>query len=221
MTRQIAVIGLGTFGNQLARLLAAREAEVIAIDSDMARVEDIKDSVDAAVCLNANQERALRAQGLGDVDAAVVCIGEDFQSNLLATVLLKKIGVPRVISRASNAIERMILKEVGADDVIIPEEEVAKELATRLTSDSILDLIKVSSNLSAVKLKAPKAFWGKSIKELDVRKKYHINIIAVFKHDLDDFMEDPFPNPDQVIGDGHHLLVVARNEDLEKLEALS
>ena len=217
MVEHIAVIGLGS---RLARLLEERGAEVIAIDSEMDKIEEIKDVVSVAVCLNACNERSLRAQELQEVNAAVVCIGEDFQSNLLATVLLKKIGVKRVISRAANAIERQILKEVGADEVIIPEEEMAREISTRLTSKSILDMIPVSANLSAVRIKAPKAFWGHTLAELQLRSNYGINIIAIFRENQEDLGEDPFPKPETRIEAGHSLLVIGYQEKLALLEKL-
>ncbi|HET6429548.1 MAG TPA: TrkA family potassium uptake protein, partial [Phycisphaerae bacterium] len=121
-----AVIGLGRFGYRLSTLLAEGGAEVIAIDSRRDLVESIRDRVTVAVCLDTTDEEALRAQGVDRVNVAVVGIGDDFEANALATVILKQIGVPRVISRATTTIRAQILSRIGADDVVNPERESAE-----------------------------------------------------------------------------------------------
>jgi trk system potassium uptake protein TrkA len=216
MAKSVAIIGLGTLGFNLARLLAEQGAEVIAIDSKMDRVEEIKDHVTTAVCMNATQERALVAQDLAHVDVAVVCIGENFQANLLATVLLKKIGVKRVITRASSSIEHQILEEVGADELIFPEEDLAHQLATRLTAESLLDLIPLGPELEAAKVKAPRFLWGKSLVESNLRSKFQINVIAVYEEGKSLDKQSPFPRPEMIIREDHILLIVGRREALEK-----
>lgn len=222
MKKKIAVIGLGILGVSLAKFLTERGAEVIAIDSDMNRVEEIKDYVTVAVNLNATNERALRSQDLEHVDQAVVCIGENFQANLLTTVLLKKIGVKYVVTRASNPIERQILKEVGADELVYPEEDLARELAVRLTAESLLDMIPLSPSLGAAKVKAPKVMWGKALMDLKLRKAYGINIIAIYEEDFDEEEEnvDPFPTPETVIRKGQILLIIGKRNDIEKFAKL-
>ena len=220
MTKKIAVIGLGVLGRSLSRLLSVQGAEVIAIDSDMDLVDEIKDHVTVAVCLNVTNERALAAQGLAEVDAAVVCIGEHFEANVLATVLLKKIGVKRVITRASSSIERQILKEVGADELVYPEEDLAQELAMRLTAESLLDLIPLSPTLGVAKLKPPRSLCGHSLATLRLRSTYGVNVIAVYEEGAEEGAQDPIPTAETVIREGQTLLVIGRKENIAKLASL-
>jgi trk system potassium uptake protein TrkA len=132
MPRKFAVIGLGIFGVRVALTLMENQGEVIAIDKNRKPIEEIKDKVTVAVRLDATDEEALKLQGIDKVDVAVVCIGEDFESNLLTTVLLKRLGVKKVVSRASSPVQRQILDLVGADRVVSPEEEIAVKLAESL-----------------------------------------------------------------------------------------
>lgn len=217
MSKKIAIIGLGVFGRSLCQHLMDLGVEVIAIDSDINRIDDIKDQVTVAVCLDATNERALQAQDIQDVDAAVVCIGENFESNILATVLMKRLGVKHVIARASREIEEMILKEVGANKQIFPERDMAKEMAMQLSSVSLLEYMELSPSLKAAKLRAPKAFWGKSLIDLNLRSRYGINIIAVYTGENERESEDPFPKPDMIIQDYHLLLAVGKSKDIDKL----
>ncbi len=217
MSKKFVVIGLGILGRNLATILASRGAEVIAIDSNMELVEEIKDRVTFAVAMDSTNEKALKAQDITDVDAAVVCIGENFQDNLLTTVLLKKMGVQHVITRASNPIERQILSELGADELIYPEEDLARELSVRLMADSILDMFPLSPSLGAARLKAPKSFWNRKLIDLNLRQEYGINIIAIYDAELMEKTDDPFPIPTDVIKEGDVLLIVGRRESIERL----
>ncbi len=217
MSKKFAVIGLGILGHSLAKKLSEHGAEVIAIDSDMDRVDEIKDHVTAAVCLNATNERALKAQDVKDVDVAIVCIGEAFEANILATVLLKKIGVKKVITRASSEVERQILREIGADDLIYPEEDLAGELAVRLTAKSLLDLIPLSSHLAAAKIKPPKSFVNHSLLELQLRSKYSINVIAIYEAGTEEDSEYIFPTPETEIKEGQTLLIIGTKDDVDKI----
>lgn len=218
--KKIAVIGLGILGRNLAQYLMDQGVEVIAIDSDMALVEEMKDRVTYAVCLDVTNQKALEALDIVDVDSAVVCIGEHFQSNLLATVILKKIGVKYVITRASNPLERMILEEVGVNELIYPEENMAKDLSVRLAADTLLDHILISKTMGAAKIKAPKIFWGKTLAELELRKKYGINVVAIYKSEKYEETEDPFPSPEQVIQDGQILLIVGHTDNIMALSRM-
>ena len=135
---RFAVIGLGRFGNRLARLLAGAGAEVIAIDNNRAVVELIRDDVTLAVCMNSTDSEALRSQGVDKVDVAVVGMGEAFEDNVMTTVLLKKLGVPRVVSRTTSQIRGDILRQVGADDVVNPERESAHRWYNLLLAPAIV-----------------------------------------------------------------------------------
>ena len=176
---RIAVIGLGRFGLRLARLLAQSGAEVIAIDRRRELVEEVGDDVDRAVCLDSTDEEALLAQGVDKVDTAIVGIGADFEAGVLATVVLKKIGVPRVISRATSNIRAQILSSVGADDIANPERESAQRWCGKLLAPSIMERIALTDGYSLVQVAAPEGFMDRTIEDVKVRTKYKVNIIAI------------------------------------------
>ncbi len=220
MSKKIVVIGLGVLGRNMAVLLESRGAEVIAIDSDMGPVEEIKDKVTMAVALDSTNEKALLALDIANVDAAVVCIGENFQANLLTTVLLKKMKVKYVITRAANPIEKQILRELGADELIYPEEDLARELSVRLTSNSLLDLVSLGPNLGAARLKVPVAFIDKKLLDLNLRVEYGINIISIYRQEDIQETVNPFPKPDHVFAEGEIMLVVGANKDIARITEL-
>jgi len=174
-----AIIGLGRFGQRLATLLAEGGAEVIAIDRRRDLVEQLRDVVTMAVCLDSTDEHALRAQGLDKIDFAVVGIGTDFEAACLTTVLLKRLGVRRVISRAANEIRSQILSHIGADDMVNPEKESAERWANRLLAPRIMERIELAEGFSLVQVAAPGSFFGKTLEELAIRRKYKVNVVAI------------------------------------------
>ena len=176
---RFAIIGLGRFGNRLATLLAEAGAEVIAIDNRKDIVESLRDQVTLAVCLDSTDEEALRAQGIDKVDVAVVGIGSNFESSMLTTVILKQLGVPRVISRATTHIRGQILTRVGADDLVNPEEESAERWCNRLLAPAIMERIELGEGYSLTKLAAPKSFYNKTLEQLAIRKQYNVNVVAI------------------------------------------
>ena len=179
--QRYAVIGLGRFGSRLASNLAAVGCEVIAIDRDVSLVDGIRDRVTLAIAMDATDEQALRAHGIDQVDAAVVSIGDNFEAATLATVLLKQLGVARVISRAVTPISARILTTIGADDVVSPEDESADRWCAALAHPGFLSQHTFSAGHSIVELKTPAAWVGKTLAELNVRAKTGILVIAV-KH---------------------------------------
>jgi len=177
--KRFLVIGLGRFGRRLAQALTEAGQEVIAVDVNQDLVERMRDEVALAVRLDATEAEPLQSQDFGDVDAAIVSIGEDFEANVLATTTLKAMGVPRVISRASTEIQRRILTRVGADDVVLPEEEMADRLASQLVNPNIVEALTLSEGHSLVQIKAPKAWHNKTLGDIDLRRKYEVNLVAI------------------------------------------
>ncbi len=214
--RKFAIIGLGTFGESLAKSLTEKGAEVIAIDRNMDRVEAIQDYVSIAVQLDSTEEGALLAQGIDEVDVAVVCIGEDFKSNLLTSVLLKQIGVPQVISRSTGMLETKILKAVGIERVVDPEEEVGERLAYSLMHPALKDIFYLAGNISVAEFKAPRSFVGKTLQELSLRPKYGINLIVI-RSQTEKGEQVVMPNAETVIREGDHLMVVGSREAINKV----
>jgi len=219
---RFAVIGLGRFGARLARALAAAGAEVVAVDDDPGRVEDIRDLVTLAVCLDTTDEKALVAQGIDKVDVAVVGIGEAFESAALATSVLKQLGVPRVISRATTRARAEILSRIGADDIINPEAESAARWASRLTTPQVMEKIDLGEAHCLVQIRAPSSWVGKTLEQLNVRKKHKVNVVAIRRLLPDKskgaggYVIDT-PLPDSRIETGDLLLVVGANEAIEAL----
>ena len=177
--KRFMVIGLGRFGQRLAQALTEAAHEVIAIDKREELVEHVRDAVALAVCLDATDPEALKAQGTDDLDAAVVCIGEDFESNALATATLKSFGVHLVISRASTEIQRRILAAIGADQVVLPEEEVADRIAAHLANPNVLEHLELAEGHSLIQIRAPAEWQGKTLGEIDLRRKYEVNLVAI------------------------------------------
>jgi trk system potassium uptake protein TrkA len=179
MAEKIAVIGLGRFGKKLSQALSAAGAEVIAIDKSRVLIEAIRDQVALAVRLDATDEESLLAQGIDSVDAAVVAIGTDFEANALATSTLKAIGVKRIISRAGSEIRGKILRRIGADDIVFPEHESAMRWVNRLMLPQVFESIELGEGHSLIQLQAPKRFQNETLRNLNLRQTYKINVVAI------------------------------------------
>jgi trk system potassium uptake protein TrkA len=176
---RFAIIGLGRFGMRLAKLLADAGAEIVAVDRNRELVDEVRDRVALAVALDCTDEDALRSQGIDKVDVAIVGIGTNFEDSALATALLKQMGVPRVISRAATHVRGQILSRIGADDVVNPEEESAERWRNRLLAPAVIERIEVAEGYSIVQIAAPESFHSKTLGELDVRKNYQVNVVAI------------------------------------------
>jgi len=225
--KQFAVIGLGTFGARVARSLTRRGAEVIAIDSDPKRVEEIKDDVAQALCLDATDEEALARSGVLDVDAVIVAMGERMEAAIVVTSILKKrLGAGQVIARAASSLYAQILQDVGADRTILIEEQMAEHLAKSLITPDLIEQIPLTSNHSLAELRAPRHAIGKKLGQLDIRRRYGVNIIAIKKHipivspeGENTYQEqiNDLPGPDDIIEEDDILMVVGSDHDIERL----
>ena len=223
---QFAVIGLGAFGRKVAVTLAEKGADVIAIDKNRDSVESIKEHVSAAIVLDSTDEDAMKAAEILDVDAAVVALGDNQEEAILITAILKKLGISRIYARAINQLYAHVLKSVGADTVIVIEEQMGEDLAKRLLSPEIYQHVVLTTGHSLVEIEARPDFVGKSLRELDFRKNYGLNIIAIQRkipkvnedgkitHTID--MND-VPGPDDRIEKGDILVVVGADENLERM----
>ena len=175
------VIGLGRFGSQAAKRLYELGCEVLAIDHNSELVQPIANQVTQAVVADARDKEVLRALGAKDFQCAIVAIGDNLADSVLATMNLKELGVPYIVCKASDETHRQVLMKLGADRVVIPEQEHADRLAKNLSSPNVLDYIELSEEYGIIEIPAPKAWVGKSLKELNVRAKLGVNIIAVEK----------------------------------------
>ncbi len=179
MINKFAVIGLGKFGTSIARTLADRGAEVLAIDVDFAKVEQINDTVAFAVALDSTDIKSMRAQGIEAVDAAVIAIGDDFESLLLTATILQDLKVKRIIARAGNQQQKLILQKLGIAEVLSPEDEVGKTVAEMLLHPSMKRFLLLPDDYEIVEIHAPLKVVNRSIREIGLREQYNINLITI------------------------------------------
>ncbi len=219
--KTIAVIGLGRFGSRLAARLAASGLDIIAVDRDEELVDDIRDKVAVAVAMDATDEESLKRHGIHKADVAVLGIGNDFESITLATVMLKQLGVPRVIARAVSRTTARILARIGADEIVNPEDEAADRWAQRLINPQFVNQIEFHEGHSIVELKLPEKWAGKSLKDLDMRAKLGVHVVAIKRRESP---EDPestvrveLPSPLSPLTAGDVLILMGKDDDLEKL----
>jgi len=170
--KQFAVIGLGRFGSSVARTLAKMGYEVLAIDGDEERVNDIAEDVTCAEQVNVLEEKALKSLGLRNFDTVIVAIGQEIKASILVTVMLKEMGVSRIVTKAMDELHGRVLEKVGADIVVFPERDMGVRLAHTLVSRNIIDQIHLSSDYSIVELIAPAKFAGETLERLALRQKY-------------------------------------------------
>lgn len=223
--RKIAVIGLGRFGMELARRLSASGAQVIAIDRNTNLINEIKDDVELAVRLDSTDEAALRSQEIDKVDVCVVSIGENFEASLLTTVLARKLEIPQVICRAQTQFHADIFRQIGADEVIQPEQQAGQHLARQLANPHLQDFITLAEGFTLVELDAPKGFIGKSLQELSLRMHYDVNLVAIKRTVptgkdgtvTEEEQVISVPRPDTLIEENDTLVLVGADEDLARL----
>jgi len=177
----VAVIGLGTFGSKTAIRLYDKGAEVVAIDIDEALVEKIKDRVTHAITLNVTDERSLRSVNISDVDVAVVAIGDNIEMSIMSVAMLRKLGVGRVIARATSPLHEHVLHEIGASEIIKVEEEMGEIIASKIIAPHVLQRYNFAAGYSLVEIKLGKDYEGKTLVESKIRQNYSLNIVALQK----------------------------------------
>lgn len=211
--KQFAVIGLGRFGSSLAATLARMGYDVLAVDTDEQKVEQIVDRVTHAVQADALDDESLKALGMRNFDVVIVAIGHDMQASILTTVMLKEMGVKTVVAKANTELHGRVLARVGADKVVFPERDMGVRVARSLVSKNLLDHIDLSPDFSIAELVTPKEFVGKSLVEAGVRGKFGVSILAI-RRGADILIA---PGAREVIREGDVLVVIGRNELLGQL----
>ena len=211
--KSYAVIGLGGFGSNVALALMEEGMEVMVLDSSREKVNAIAPQVTYAMQLDASNEIALKSVGIERMDGVVIAIGENLEASVMATILCKEMGVKKVIVKAETDLQKAILTRVGADEVILPEKESGYRLAKNIAGN-FRDFFSISENLCIVEVPAKGEWIGKTIKELNFRKEYHLNIISIKSTSEEE--ADNFPNPDRHIRKDDMLIVAGKEEDIEK-----
>lgn len=225
--KQFAVIGVGRFGSSVAKTLSQKGCQVLAIDIKESAVQDVAEFVTQAVCVDATDEKALRSVGIENVDVAVVGMGNNLEASILTTLILKEVGIKDVISKAVTEEHRKVLQRLGASKVVAPERDMGARLANSLISPEIVEHIDLSKDSSIVELIPPKEFVNKNLRDLDVRKKYNLNVIAV-KRKLrvvnkegeaeEEAKINISPEPGDIIREGDLLIVVGTNAKIEEFK---
>ncbi len=211
--KSFVVLGIGRFGYSLARTLYQLGHEVLAVDDNEDIIQDIADDVTHAVVGDCVDEHTLRSLGVRNFDVAVVAIGGDLQSSILCTVILKDMGVKFVVAKAQSEIHARVLQRVGADKVVFPERDMGMRLANSLSAENILDYIELSQDYSIAELSVPRSWVGRTLKELNVRAKFGLTILAC-KNENDVHVS---PSPDYMLAAEDYLVVLGSNEDLSSL----
>ena len=212
MKKSIAVLGLGKFGRSLARSLSSLGADVLAVDQNETIVKEIADFCSEAVCADLTNEESLNALGLKDMDIVVVAVGRNLEASIFAVSAAQEQGVPLVMAKSISVRMSTILRRIGADKVILPEEYAGNRTAVTLMSESVLDYFQVDDSLCMIEMKPHSEWVGKTMAELDIRKNYHANVLAEKDADGKWMMADP----ERAIMEDSVLLVILEQKDLGK-----
>lgn len=205
------IIGVGQFGAHIAKRMSELKCEVMAIDVNEDRINEILPYVTHAQIGDSTNPEFMRALGVGNYDVCIVTIGNSFQTSLETTALVKELGSKMVVSRAANDVQMKFLLRNGADDVIYPEKQTAMRVATKYASKTILDYIEMDSSIAIYEMKVPKDWNSKTIMQLDIRKKFNVNIIAV-KRDAHLMV----PSADMVMTSDDIALVIGERKNVQK-----
>lgn len=210
------IIGLGRFGQTLARQLCALGAEVLALDKRSDLVQQVAEDVTHAVVGDGQDKEVLRALGARNFDCGIIAIGSNLAASVLTAMNLKELGVPYIICKAHDETHRKVLEKLGVDRVVIPEQEYAQRLARTLNSHNVLDYIELSEDFGILDVPAPKSWIGKSLRELNVRAKLGVTIIAVENGGKTNVS----PTADYAVEEGDTLVMLGDNVALEKVQRL-
>jgi trk system potassium uptake protein TrkA len=213
---RIIVIGLGIFGLNIVKDLFESGFEVIAIDKNKDAIQNIRDYSTKAIVADGMDKEIMKAIGIHEDDTVIISFGEDLAASTLITLHLKQLGVKNIIVKAPNDEHKLILEKVGATDVIIPEKEIARKVAKSLISPNVLDYLPLSDDYMIFEMAPPNSFLGKTIAELQLRGKYHIEVIAI--RDIISDRIHMVPQADFVIKDGEVLVVVGKEKDIQKIK---
>lgn len=212
--KSYAVFGLGRFGKAVAVELAKSGAEVLAVDFREERVRDVAEYVTYAVTTRISDLEDMEALGISNMDGVVVAIASDLNASVLITMLSKELGVPYVVTKAKDAIHSKVLEKIGADKIIIPEKESGVRVAHSIAAGNILDFVELSDRIKLVEIEVREEWIGKSLREIDFRKRHKINIVAIREQNGE---LQVGPDPDKKLSEGITMIVTVDRNDLSKL----
>ncbi len=211
--KSVLVIGLGRFGRHLAEKMRALGNDVMIVDKNEKLVNELAPKFTDSHIGDCTNEAVIRSLGVKQMDCCFVSIGEDFQSSLVITSLLKRAGAKHVIAKANQEIQAELLEQIGADEVVYPEREIAEKLAIRYNANNVFDYVQLTEDYSIYEVPIMPSWVGASIVDVDVRKKYRVNIIAVKNGEI----LQPMPGVDYIFRKGDHVVVIGKSSDVFKL----
>ena len=214
--RRYAVLGLGIFGSTIAKTLASHGCEVIAVDQDIACVNRVANDVSSAVACDVQELSQLRAAGIVDVDVAIIAMGSHLEESVMAIINLKELGVKYIVAKAKNKRYKQIFESLGVDRVVRPEKEIGEQVARSVLGQNIIDLVDLDDDHSIVELPVPTTWVGKSLIELDIRRRYQMNIIAI--RDLQKLNISPAAEYRLQAND--HIMVIVDNRYVDQLDLI-
>ena len=209
--KSFAVIGMGRFGQSVVEELIKREADVLVIDKDPERIAKMSKIATHAVTLDTTDVESLKEVGISSIDHVVVAIGKDIQSSILTTLALKNLGVKTVTVKVQTEDHAKIVDKLGADEIIQPEKQSGRRLASKIVSNNVLDFIDLNQSHSFIIVEVTPKIIDSTIINLNVRNKFNINIVAIRRGE-----DVIIPKPDDLLGESDQLLLVGKNDDLEK-----
>ena len=210
--KSFLIIGLGRFGKHLAEKFYELGDEVMAIDLNEERVQNIMPIVTSAKIGNCTNPDTMKTLGVGNFDVCFVCTGSNFQNSLEITSLLKELGAKKVVSKAGSDVHAKFLQRNGADDVIYPERDSSFRVASRYSIDNVFNYIELSKDMAIYEIRVAESWIDKSISQIDVRKKYNLNILAIKENNK----ITALPTADYIFYGSEHIVILGRNQDVEK-----
>lgn len=211
--KQFIVLGLGRFGSAVATTLAEMGYEVLGVDTDVERVNDLKNKITEVVQADISDEKVLTELGAKNFDAAIVGVGSNLESSILTTIILKEMGIKYIIAKAQNNFHAKVLEKIGVDKIVFPERDMGIRIARSLITPNIKDYIELEPDYSVIEIEAPSDFEDKTLSELDLRNKYGINVLAIKR----DNNFNISPHAKDVIKKGDFLIVIGETEKITKL----
>ncbi len=221
MKNKFAIIGLGQFGMAIAKTLSKKGAEVIAIDKDINKIEQIKEFVSYAVSIDATDKQALINQNIEEMDAVIVAIGEDFKSMILCANILTELSIKRIVGRVMGENERLILKKLGIREILSPEDEIGKSITNSLLNPNIVFSLELPDNFLIAEIKSPKKLHGEKLGEIKLREDFGLNLITILRgriSDENEIMHNIYgiPNAETIIDENDILILFGSSKDIKK-----
>ncbi|GLC89094.1 potassium channel family protein [Lysinibacillus piscis] len=214
--KQYAVIGLGRFGTSIARRLYEAGQEVLGIDINEESVEDAEPYVTHGAIADSTEEKALTALGIKNFDCVIVAIGDDLQASILTVMLLKNLGIKKVIAKAMSKRHGQVLEAIGTNWIIYPERDMGERVANQLLSPNVLDYIKLSKDYNIEEIMVPTKMVGKNLRDLNIRAKYNVSIIALIRNS--EIIVSP--SPEELLQNEDLLITIGNRDDLAKFSGL-